>query len=117
VRFSRPIATRLILTTVLLGGLAQGAGSSPAATHNSGDCAGSGWVASWAASPTDSDVPLDATGFPTPQLLANQSLRMVVTSHLGGSSLRIHLSNRFGSAPVTSVALRSENRPAVRRSG
>lgn len=100
-RFSRPIATRLILTTVLLGGLAQGAGSSPAATHNSGDCAGSGWVASWAASPTDSDVPLDATGFPTPQLLANQSLRMVVTSHLGGSSLRIHLSNRFGSAPVT----------------
>jgi lysophospholipase L1-like esterase len=44
---------------------------------------------------------MDATGFPTPQLLANQSLRMVVTPHLGGSLLRIHLSNRFGTTAVT----------------
>ncbi|HEY3713465.1 MAG TPA: SGNH/GDSL hydrolase family protein [Jatrophihabitantaceae bacterium] len=100
-RLSRSIATPLVLTTVLLGVLAPGAGNSLAATSIGDDCAGSGWVASWGASPTDSGVPLDATGFPTPQLLANQSLRMVVTPHLGGSSLRVHLSNRFGSAAVT----------------
>jgi lysophospholipase L1-like esterase len=35
-----------------------------------------------------------------PQVLREQSLRMVVTPHLGGSSLRIHLSNRFGDAAV-----------------
>ncbi|HEY0805119.1 MAG TPA: SGNH/GDSL hydrolase family protein, partial [Pseudonocardiaceae bacterium] len=44
---------------------------------------------------------MDATGVPTPQIMTNQSLRMVVTPHLGGSSLRIHLSNRFGSSAVT----------------
>nr|MDT0665067.1 hypothetical protein [Micromonospora sp. DSM 115978] len=59
------------------------------------------WVASWAASPTDSFFPTDATGVPTPQILTRQTLRMVVTPHLGGSSFRVHLSNRFGGAPVT----------------
>jgi lysophospholipase L1-like esterase len=95
VRFSRPIATSLVLATVLLGTLAPG---NAQAAHS---CAGNGWVASWAASPTDATVPTDATALPTPQLLADQSLRMVVTPHLGGSSLRIHLSNRFGTAAVT----------------
>jgi lysophospholipase L1-like esterase len=64
-------------------------------------CAGDRWVASWTASPTDAQVPVDATGILTPHILANQSLRMVVTPHLGGSALRIHLSNRFGGAAVT----------------
>ncbi len=94
-RFSRPIATPLVLATVLLGTLAPG--NAQAAPN----CTGNGWLASWAASPTDATVPTDATGLPTPQLLANQSLRMVLTPHLGGTSLRIHLSNRFGTAAVT----------------
>jgi lysophospholipase L1-like esterase len=60
-----------------------------------------GWVASWTASPTDSVTPVDAAGFPVPEVLANQTLRMIVTPHLGGTVLRLHLSNRFGHAPVT----------------
>ncbi|EFC84168.1 GDSL-type esterase/lipase family protein [Parafrankia sp. EUN1f] len=65
------------------------------------DCPGTHWVASWAGSPTDSLVPVDATGARSPSALTDQTARMVVTPHLGGSSLRIHLSNRFSSSPVT----------------
>ncbi|MBL7502186.1 SGNH/GDSL hydrolase family protein [Frankia sp. CNm7] len=64
-------------------------------------CAGDHWVASWVASPTDSLVPTDATGDLTPQVLTYQTLRMIVTPHRGGSSLRIHLSNRFGASDVS----------------
>ena len=54
------------------------------------------WVATWTASPTDAVVPIDATGLPVPEILTDQTLRMMVTPHLAGSVLRIHLSNRFG---------------------
>jgi len=50
------------------------------------------WVGSWAASPT---------GVSTTQPLADQTLRMIIAPHLAGSVLRIHLTNRFGAAPVT----------------
>jgi lysophospholipase L1-like esterase len=49
------------------------------------------WVGSWVASPSD----------PSPsRALADQTLRMIIAPHLGGSTVRIHLSNRFGVAPV-----------------
>jgi lysophospholipase L1-like esterase len=54
------------------------------------------WVATWTASPTDSAVPIDAAWGPVPIALDDQTLRMVVTPHLSGSVVRIHLSNRFG---------------------
>jgi lysophospholipase L1-like esterase len=56
------------------------------------------WVASWTASPTDASTPADAVGLPVPGPLTEQTFRMIVTPHLGGAALRIHLSNRFGSA-------------------
>jgi lysophospholipase L1-like esterase len=59
------------------------------------------WVATWTASPTDAAVPIDATGLPVPEILADQTLRMMVTPHLAGSVLRIHLSNRFGKEATT----------------
>jgi lysophospholipase L1-like esterase len=58
------------------------------------------WVASWTASPTDSLTPFDAAGLPVPEVLDDQTLRMVVVPHLGATVLRIHLSNRFGEAPA-----------------
>ncbi|WP_312884738.1 GDSL-type esterase/lipase family protein [Nocardia barduliensis] len=58
-------------------------------------------MASWTASPTDSVTPLDAAGGPIPLAVQDQSFRMVVTPHLGGSRLRVHLTNRFGLTPVT----------------
>ncbi len=49
------------------------------------------WVGSWMAAP----------GNPSSRVLSDQTLRMIVAPHFGGRRLRIHLSNRFGSAPVT----------------
>jgi lysophospholipase L1-like esterase len=56
------------------------------------------WVGSWTASPTDAVTPFDAAGLPVPEVLADQTLRMIVTPHLGGTEMRLHLSNRFGYA-------------------
>jgi len=47
------------------------------------------WVASWAASPMSG-----TTGF------SNQTVRNIVYTSVGGSSLRVRLSNTFGSAPL-----------------
>lgn len=49
------------------------------------------WVAAWAASPAYAQTP----GF------EDQTLRMIVTPHLAGERLRVRLSNRFGTQPVT----------------
>lgn len=54
-------------------------------------CGGTHWVGAWGAAPADAALP----GF------AEQSLRMIVHPHYGGDSLRLRLSNRFGSRPVT----------------
>lgn len=49
------------------------------------------WVGSWTASPSGASLT---------QPLARQTLRMIIAPHLGGSTLRVHLSNRFGTGPV-----------------
>ncbi|WP_280272972.1 GDSL-type esterase/lipase family protein [Nocardia wallacei] len=64
-------------------------------------CGGQHFVASWTGSPTDAVTPLDASGGPIPLAVDDQTFRMVVTPHLGGSQLRVHLTNRFGVTPVT----------------
>ncbi|HEY3700348.1 MAG TPA: GDSL-type esterase/lipase family protein [Spongiibacteraceae bacterium] len=66
----------------------------------SGGCGFQHWVASWAASPSDSSVPLDATGVLIPSALNEETLRMVITPHLSGSTVRVHLTNRFGNGPA-----------------
>ena len=48
-----------------------------------------GWVASWAASPI-----ARSTSF------SNQTVRDIIYTSAGGSSLRVQLSNTFGSAPL-----------------
>ncbi len=50
------------------------------------------WVGTWEAPPSDAAV--------APAALHDQTLRMIVSPHLGGTRVRIHLSNRFGSGPV-----------------
>jgi lysophospholipase L1-like esterase len=50
------------------------------------------WVGTWAASPSDASVQ---------QPLADQTLRMIVGPHLAGDTVRVRLSNRFGTSPVT----------------
>ncbi|HEY5196210.1 MAG TPA: GDSL-type esterase/lipase family protein [Solirubrobacteraceae bacterium] len=54
-------------------------------------CTAEQWVGTWVADPSDA---LDPG-------LVDQTIRLVVTPHLGGRELRIHLSNRFSAKPVT----------------
>jgi lysophospholipase L1-like esterase len=54
------------------------------------------WVDAWGASPQSS-----ATASTTPPSYANQTLRLVVHLHTGGTALRIKLSNNFGDRDVT----------------
>ncbi|MEU4312851.1 GDSL-type esterase/lipase family protein [Nocardia sp. NPDC024068] len=77
-------------------------GSAPAvAQPDDHHCGGDRFVASWTASPTDSLTPVDAAGTPVPLAVDDQTFRMVVTPHFGGTQVRLHLTNRFGASPVT----------------
>jgi lysophospholipase L1-like esterase len=69
-------------------------------------CRSTHWVAAWAGVPTDASTGTDLTDFVDPAGdlkvgVDNSTVRAIVTPSLGGSVLRIRLSNRFGSAPVT----------------
>ncbi|GAA1717787.1 SGNH/GDSL hydrolase family protein [Fodinicola feengrottensis] len=62
-----------------------GAGAAPAP---------GGWVGTWAASPDAGDPGVNGTGYPS------YSLRNEVHLSVGGSQLRIHLSNAFGTGAL-----------------
>jgi len=89
----------LSLALLLLGcsGSAPGPGSA-----SSG---GEHWVSVWQAPPTDAAIPVDAS---LHLLVAgpSQTFRLVFSPLGGGSRVRVHLSNRFGSAPVVFDAVR-----------
>ncbi len=89
-----------VITLAIAASVVTGATS---ATAQPGDqhCDRERFVAAWTASPTDSLTPLDASGGPVPLAVDDQTFRMVVTPHLGGEQLRLHLTNRFGQGPVT----------------
>ena len=91
------------------------------------------WVATWASSqqvprptivrPPTPPPPADASATPAtppappptrpPRSFNNQTVRMVMRASLGGSSLRVHLSNAFGATPLyvgsAHVALRDKD--------
>jgi hypothetical protein len=74
------------------------------------------WLASWTANPSDSaDAASSAQGLSATGLLTDtvdpsghpkasfgdQTVRVIITPHWGGTNVRLHLSNRFGHTPVT----------------
>lgn len=72
------------------------------------------WVATWAAAPQSPHILLArpappraagnaarAPAFPSPPRFDHQTVRMVVRTSVGGSSLRVQLSNEFGEAPLS----------------
>ena len=56
------------------------------------------WVESWAASPQE---PVDPVTGGTPLNFSDQTIREVVRLSTGGRTLRIRLTNEYGTAPVT----------------
>jgi lysophospholipase L1-like esterase len=92
------VLTMVLGATTL--GILSGTAVSAASAAQPAPCTQSRWVASWTASPTDSVVPVDPTLRFIPRRLTDQTIRMVITPHLAGSSIRIHLSNRFGTTAL-----------------
>jgi lysophospholipase L1-like esterase len=76
-----------VLAECLVGVAAAGTPVAQAARS----CSGSQWVGAWSASPSDA---VEGTTF------TDQTLRMVITPHFGGRTLRVRLSNRFGRGEV-----------------
>ena len=73
-----------------------GSTSSGGATGSGGGSGASHWVGTWTASP----YPVPAGNMP-PAPLSNSVLRQVVHVSLGGSQIRVQLSNLSGNGPVT----------------
>lgn len=68
-------------------------------------CSSSHWVGAWASPPSDASGGLTVPGLVDPSghlklPVDNETLRMILTPTFGGSTVRIHLSNRFGTAPA-----------------
>ncbi|GAA1395578.1 SGNH/GDSL hydrolase family protein [Catellatospora coxensis] len=80
------LAAALLATT--LGVLAGPGGGATAGAKDE-------WVGSWSAAPTGAGAGLSGTGF------ADQTIRMIVHTSVGGSAARIRLSNTFGTGAVT----------------
>src|SRR4051794_26621530 len=94
----RARASSIVLLIGAMGVLATPSTAAPRLAATSMDAPAAGgckdhWVAGWAASPSD------ASG--TRPAVSNQTLRMIVTPHYEGFQLRLRLTNRFGTDPVT----------------
>jgi lysophospholipase L1-like esterase len=80
-------SSRLALAWLVLAPLAGCARTS----GRPGDGSDRRWIASWAASPQAADSPLQ---------IAGQTLRQVVRISLGGTRIRVRLSNAYGTTPL-----------------
>ncbi|MDR3665112.1 MAG: SGNH/GDSL hydrolase family protein [Mycobacterium sp.] len=83
----------------------------PAANAEPPPCDDLNWVGAWEAAPSDASQGADSverrildrydlSQNPKP-LIHNDTVRAILTPTLGGSTTRVRLSNRFGTAPVT----------------
>jgi lysophospholipase L1-like esterase len=79
-------ATIAAAIVAAVSGLPAGAGAAAPVV-----CGTNHWVATWTADPSGTVGPA----------LNNQTLRVILTPHIGGDTLRVHLSNLYGRAPVT----------------
>ncbi|MBB5917596.1 lysophospholipase L1-like esterase [Nocardia transvalensis] len=93
---SRTARIAVSALTLTFGLAAASAGADPAESG----CAGPHWVGSWLIAASDATPVSDMALTPT-MSLADQTYRIVVTPHLGGETLRLHLTNRLGPLPVT----------------
>ncbi|MEA2298473.1 MAG: hypothetical protein QOF77_1409 [Solirubrobacteraceae bacterium] len=98
----RVMGVRSVLATALIAVALTAAGTLATAAHGQGSAAcGTGhWVAAWTADPSG----LLGSGY------NDQTLRVILTPHVGADQLRVHISNRFGPQPIAinhaTVALR-----------
>jgi lysophospholipase L1-like esterase len=86
------------------------------------------WVGAWGTAPislpaarASSNAEPANPAFPAPPQVSNQTVRQIVRTSVGGSQVRVALTNRFGTKPLRigggHVALRAEGSAIVERSG
>jgi lysophospholipase L1-like esterase len=80
------VRTLLFASTVLVVASVAGSAGSASATQASNP----GWVATWAASPMQSSTTFN-----------DQTVRNIIYTSTGGSTVRVELSNTFGATPLT----------------
>src|SRR3989442_3714251 len=86
---------------------------------------GNQWVGTWASgrvalpSAAPAGNPPEASPFGNPPRIANQTLRQIVRTSIGGSQVRVALTNRFGTTPLrvggAHVAIREKGSAIVER--
>jgi lysophospholipase L1-like esterase len=86
------VAAAVIVAVIVLNLLKSGPLRPPPLHRRAATACIEHWVGSWEASPSGASLT---------QPLADQTLRMIIAPHLGGSVLRVHLTNRYGTVPVT----------------
>ena len=104
-RLARARLAAALLSVGLLAGLGAGAGGPAMAASAAGQPGTAGpanWTGTWAASPQQAR-PADLTGAGDPTVTGfdDQTVREIVHTSIGGSALRIHLSNSFGGEVLT----------------
>jgi hypothetical protein len=89
----------------------------PQVTYAQGllDSSNGSWVATWTAAQQLLVAPFrvgekDRERAKLPDALHDQTIRMIVHTSIGGKSVRIHLSNAIGAAPVTIGSIHVANR-------
>jgi lysophospholipase L1-like esterase len=89
---ARRLAVIAVAAAVVLGAAGYALAS---ALSSASAPAGDGWVASWAASPM-----AGTSSAATTPGLSNQTVRDIIFTSAGGSSLRVRVSNAFGARPL-----------------
>ncbi|MEV0292119.1 GDSL-type esterase/lipase family protein [Nocardia sp. NPDC050710] len=107
--------SRIALSAIAVAaGMVAGSATTIAAPPDSG-CGASRWVGSWLMAPSDS-LPLGDLAFTPTAAVYNQTYRIVLTPHLGGSTLRLHLSARQSPLPFTFASVtvaKQQDGPAI----
>ncbi|MEA3056167.1 MAG: hypothetical protein QOD30_1599 [Actinomycetota bacterium] len=101
-------AAVIAIAAVAAAGLAQAVAEpdgGPVGTDRAMPCGGNHWTVAWLSPPQSSSLgrPDDVAGGladGTARTFVDQSLRMIVTPHVAGGALRVHLGNRYGIAPL-----------------
>ncbi|WBS01049.1 SGNH/GDSL hydrolase family protein [Pseudoduganella sp. SL102] len=97
-------ARRRLISATLAAAVAMAALAGMPLAHGA-PAAGQDWIATWGTAPADAPPK-------TPQTFTNQTVRMIVHTSIGGSRVRVRLSNELGAGPLrigaAHVALRAQ---------
>ena len=98
--------TRLAVSATVVGLVCQLAAPGTATAEPLTRCSDQGWLGVWAAVPSDASRGTDPfdqydASLNPKSVMRDETTRAILTPTFGGTTARVRLSNRFGTAPVT----------------